>query len=71
MPLEKLHGALVLLSGRPRRKRAKIAPLASLQILIPRVEAILAGFEFANHAKVSALKRRIGLVALAEKSANL
>ena len=71
MALEKLHGTLVLLSGRSRRKRAKIAPLAGLRILLLRVEAILAGFEFANHAKVSALKRRIGFVALAEKSANL
>src|SRR5260370_3846005 len=34
--LEKLHGALVLLSGRSRRKSAKIAPLARLRILLLR-----------------------------------
>src|SRR5579864_3009841 len=46
---EELDRAFVLQSGGPAGKRAEIAPLASLWIFLVRVQAVLAGFELADH----------------------
>src|SRR5690348_11625003 len=49
VPLEVLHGALVLLGGAARRERAEIAAPAGLRIDLARVEAVFARFQLANH----------------------
>ena len=49
-PLEELHRALMALGGRTGTERAEIPALACLRILLTRVEAVLAGCEFSNHA---------------------
>src|SRR6476469_8992820 len=49
VPLEELHGALVLLGGRPRPEGSEILPLSGSRLLA-RVEPILTIREFANHA---------------------
>jgi hypothetical protein len=49
MPLEILHGALVLLRGGAARKRAEIAPPAGLRIYFTRIEPVLSGRELADH----------------------
>src|SRR5690348_8371567 len=47
--LEELDRAFVLQSGGPAGKRAEIAALASLGVFLARVQAVLAGFEPADH----------------------
>src|SRR5438067_12415362 len=49
VPLEKLHRALVLLRRVPRLERAEVTALAGLRVLFARVEAVLAGFQLADH----------------------
>src|SRR5690349_3559274 len=53
MPLEKLHGALVLLGARPARKRAEVSAPAGLRIDLARVEPVLAAPEAANHRELA------------------
>jgi hypothetical protein len=53
MPLEELHGALVLLRRGTARKRAEIAPPAGLRIFLSRIEPVFAGRELANHDGLS------------------
>jgi hypothetical protein len=53
MPLEILHGALVLLGAGPRRKSAEIAPPAGPRILLTRIETGFAGGKFADHRRMS------------------
>jgi hypothetical protein len=52
MTLEVLHGALVLLGRRARRKRAEIAAAAGLRVDYPRIEAIAARLELADHRRL-------------------
>lgn len=54
MPFEKLHLPLVTLRGGHRIESAEIAALAGRWIYLPRIKAILARFEFANHKFFSA-----------------
>ena len=49
MPLEELHGTLVLLGGSQRLERAEVAAFAGGRILLARVEAVFARFELADH----------------------
>src|SRR6185369_4502206 len=49
-PLEILNGPLVLLGRLARRERAEVAPFAGLRIDLARVETVLAGFQFSDHA---------------------
>lgn len=49
MPLEILHGALVLLGPSAARKRAEIAPPAGLGILLARVQPVFSGHKLADH----------------------
>src|SRR5262249_3853969 len=49
MPLEILHGALVLFGGRTRFERAEIAPSTGLRIDLARIEPVLAGLQLADH----------------------
>ena len=49
MALEVLHLALMLLGRLFRIKRAEIATLAGLGILLPRIKPILAGLESSDH----------------------
>src|SRR5436305_14630235 len=48
-PLEELDGPLVPLRGRPGGERPQVASLARLRVDLPRVEAVLARLEFADH----------------------
>ena len=50
VPLEVLDLALVLLRRGEGGKRAEVAALARLRVHLARVEAVTAGFEFADHA---------------------
>src|SRR5215468_6854003 len=52
MALEVLHGALVLLGRRARRKRAEIAAAAGLRVELARIEAIAARLELADHRRL-------------------
>jgi hypothetical protein len=47
---EELHGAFVLLSGRSRRKRSEVSPLAGVWVLLSRIETKPAVFELSDHA---------------------
>jgi len=49
VPLEVLHGALVLLGGLARLERAEVAALAGLRILLARVEPIFTRLQLADH----------------------
>src|SRR5689334_9876309 len=49
MPLEKLHGAFVLLGGFAAVEGAEVAALVRLRIRFARVEPVLAGLQFSNH----------------------
>ena len=53
MPLEILHGALVLLRRGSAVERAEIAPPAGLRIHFARIKTIFAGRKFSNHGGVS------------------
>jgi hypothetical protein len=53
MPLEKLHGALVLLRRRAAGEGAEIAPPAGLRIDFARIEPVFAGGELADHGQRS------------------
>src|SRR6516162_5132990 len=53
MTLEVLHGALVLLGRRARRKRAEVAAAAGLRVDFARIEAIAARLELADHRRLS------------------
>src|SRR5262252_3784722 len=50
MTFEELHRPFVLLRRGERAERAEILTPAGLRILLPRVETVLAGGEFADHA---------------------
>src|SRR5437879_590048 len=56
--LEKLDGTLVLFGRFSRLECAQISPLAGPRIDFSRIEPILAGFEFADHAFSSPLSVR-------------
>ena len=47
--LEELNGALVLFRGGARGEGAEIATLPRFWVLLPRIETVTAGFEFADH----------------------
>jgi hypothetical protein len=47
---EELYRAFVFLSFGQRRKRAQVAAFASFRILLPRIQPVLSGFQFADHA---------------------
>jgi len=49
--LEILNRALVLLGSRARPERAQVTAFSGLSISFPRIEAILAGFEFTDHRR--------------------
>jgi hypothetical protein len=51
---EKLHGTLVSLSSFSAREGAQVAALSSFGILLSRVQTVLAGFQFADHASLDA-----------------
>lgn len=53
MPLEILHGALVLLGRGARGKGAEIAPFACLRILLARIQPVLSGRELSDHGVFS------------------
>src|SRR5207248_1002873 len=53
MPLEVLHGLLVLLRGIERLEGAEVAALAGLRVLLARIEAVPAGAQFTNHCRFS------------------
>ena len=55
MPLEELHGFLMLLRRGARLERAEVTALAGLGILFARIEPVLAGGKFADHG-VSGIK---------------
>jgi hypothetical protein len=59
--LEILHRFFMLLGRAPGGERPKISPFSGLGVLFPRVEAIFAGFQFANHVRL----RLIGILNLA------
>jgi len=50
--LEVLHRALVLFRGGACLEGAQVAALAGVLILLARVEAVLTGFEFADHGRL-------------------
>jgi len=58
MPLEVLHFSFVLFGLVKRGKRAQVATLAGLSILLSGVQAELPGFEFADHADKDAVPFR-------------
>src|SRR5450432_1696553 len=49
MPLEILHGALVLFRGRARFEGAEIAALAGFRIHLSGIEPIFARLQFSDH----------------------
>src|SRR5262249_50869603 len=49
LTLEELHRPLVLLRGFARAERAQVPALAGLRVYLPRVQAILARFQLADH----------------------
>src|SRR5436305_8719401 len=51
--LEELDLALVLACGFERGEGAQVLPLARLRVLLPRVEAVLAGLELPDHDAAS------------------
>ena len=48
-PLKKLNLALVLHRRRPGAEGSQVAPLPGLRVLLPGVEPVFAGGEFADH----------------------
>src|SRR6516225_2531189 len=52
MTLEVLHGALVLLGRRARRKGAEVAAAAGLRVDFARIEAIATRLELADHRRL-------------------
>src|SRR5258708_7183312 len=56
VPLEILYLPFVLFRRLPRGKGAKIAALAGIGIGLARIEAIFAGFEFADHDNLLRLR---------------
>lgn len=51
MSLEELHRAFMRLGGFGRLKGAQVSPFAAFRVLLTGIEAIFAGFEFANHVR--------------------
>ena len=49
MPLEELHGFLMLLCRRARLERAEVTALAGLGIFLARIEPVFAGGELSDH----------------------
>jgi hypothetical protein len=49
MPLEELHGALVLLRGGSSRKRSEVAPAAGPRVGFARVQTVATRLQLANH----------------------
>jgi hypothetical protein len=62
MLLEVLHLAFVLPRLRKRGKRTQVASLACGLTLLARVQAIFAGFEFANHMWMDAEGSRVAVL---------
>ena len=60
MPLEVLNGAFVLLRPSLCIERAEISSLARLRIFLARIQPILPGFQFPDHA-VPSIRKRSGL----------
>jgi hypothetical protein len=52
-PLEELHRSLVLLRRGQAAESAEVFATASLCIFLPRVQAVLPGFELPNHVTLS------------------
>ena len=50
MVLEVLDRALVSLRGFPGTKGSKVAAAAGFGVLLTRVQAVLAGFQFSDHS---------------------
>ena len=63
MPLEVLNGSFVFLCLCFRRERAEISSLAGFGIFPARIQPILPGFQFPDHA-ASTIRRWSGLCAL-------
>ena len=55
--LEILHRLFVFLRSRARLKCAEIPTLASLRILLPRIQAIATGLKFSDHDLLSGAGR--------------
>ena len=56
MPFKVLHGFFVFLRRSFRVERAQISSLASLWILLPRIQSITAGFKFPDHNDFSTVR---------------
>ena len=63
MPLEVLNGSFVFLCLCFRRERAEIPSFSRFRIFLARIQPILPGFQFPDHAP-SIIRRRSGLRAL-------
>src|SRR5690349_16373394 len=59
-PLEELHRALVLLGRRARLEGAEVPPLASLRVLLARVQTVLARLELPDHRRLAVGTREDG-----------
>jgi hypothetical protein len=55
-PLKILHGPLMLLGGSPRRKRPQVLALSSFRIFLARIQTILPGLQFSDHAQKDAAR---------------
>src|SRR5262245_41414170 len=51
-PFEILHRVLMLLGGFSRAEGAQVSALPRLRIHFPRIEAVLSGFQFADHVRL-------------------
>ena len=63
MSLEILNGSFVFLCLCFRRERAEVSSLPGFRILLARIQPILPGFQFPDHA-ASSIRRRTGFRAL-------
>jgi hypothetical protein len=50
VPLEELYRPFVFSGLGQRRKRPQVPALSCLWILLPRIQPVLSGFQFADHA---------------------
>src|SRR5437588_719712 len=66
VPFEKLHRTFVFLRRLARLERAEVAALAGLRIGLAGVEAVFAGFEFADHMQLGSRRRRDAAAPAAE-----
>ena len=55
LTLEVLNRALMFFGGRASLEGAEVSALARARVFLPRIETILAGFQFTNHARSAIL----------------